>query len=82
MSEYNGQKFIDVSVPEGAIVMGRIDVVMYMAADGDDVMVATRTDDGHGDSLTLVNSLGMIEMAKKVILDIHGTARFTGDNDD
>jgi hypothetical protein len=79
MSEYNGQTFKDVHVPEGAIVLGRIDVVMYMRPDDEDIMVATRTDDGHGDRLPLVNSLGMIEMAKKVINDIHGQASFVED---
>lgn len=81
MSKYNGQEFADVKIPEGAVVMGRIDVVMYMTADAEDVLVATRTDDGHGDRLNLVNSLGMLEMAKKVINDMSESSRFVEDEE-
>jgi len=84
MSEINGQKFADVSVPEDAIIMGRVDVVMYLRPVDNGVLVATVTDDGSGDSLPLVNTLGMLEMAKKIICDLHGKAVFTNleDNDD
>jgi hypothetical protein len=81
MSNYNGHEIKDAVIPDGAIVMGRVDIVMYMDADGQDVVVSTRTDDGHGNRLTMVNSLGMIEMAKKVIFDMGGQAEWVEDKE-
>ena len=82
MAKYNEREFRDVKVPDGAIVMGRVDVVMYMMPDGGDILVATRTDDGHGDRLPMVNTFGMLEMAKKVISDVSEPAQFVEDEDE
>lgn len=80
MSDYNGHTVADAVIPEGAILMGRIDVVMYMIPDADsDIMVSTRTDNGQGERLSMVNSLGMLEMAKKIIGDVGPKAEWIED---
>lgn len=80
MSKYNGHEIADAKIPDGAILMGRIDVVMYM--DGTDIGVAARTDDGNGESLNLVAALGMLEAAKKNIVDTHfDTATYVEDDE-
>lgn len=82
MSNYNGHEIQDAKIPEGAILMARIDVVQYMMPDGDgDVLVGTRTDNGSGERLSMVISLGMLEMAKKVITDVGPRAEWVEDSE-
>jgi uncharacterized membrane-anchored protein len=81
MSNYNGHEVKDAKIPEGAMLMGRIDTVMYMH-DGD-IGVACRADDGNGESLNLVAALGMLEAGKKNIIDTHyDKATYVEDGDE
>lgn len=53
--------------PEGFIPAGRIEIAVFFSADGD-LLHNVETSDADGQELPLMQSLGMLEMAKDSLL--------------
>lgn len=55
-----------VEVPEGAILLNKIEIVHYMVED--DVVVMCLAQDSSGEFVDTITKLGMLEMAKNFVI--------------
>lgn len=60
------RKRIEDGLPEGAVIMEKIEIVQIML--GDDVTIVSLCQDNSGDELGLVTKLGMLEAAKSYLV--------------
>lgn len=54
-------------LPEGAILIGRVTIEMFLPEEGDDQIVRTHVEDTNGKMLPTIQSLGMVEFARQSI---------------
>lgn len=61
----------DAELPEGVVLLGKIDIHLYLPVDSGVPIVRTQFVDGHGDTLPLIQALGMLDIARNTCWDLH-----------
>ena len=60
----------DAELPEGSVLLGTVVVEMFLPHDGDNPICRTRMFDAQGETLPLISTLGMIEIARQTAWDM------------
>lgn len=60
----------DAELPDGSVLLGKVLIQMYLPTDSSEPIVRTQMIDSQGGTLPLIQTLGMIDIARQTAWDI------------